>query len=91
MRLAEAYAEIKSLKQPVFRTRNVAAFLKINLAAASKILSRLSQQNLVVHLATGIWGIPEQIDPLMLPEYLLLLHFPIHQIRQIATPYLFPK
>ena len=86
MQLMEAYARIKSLKQPIFRTRNIAAFLKINIATASKILNRLSKQKHVVHLLAGVWGIPEQIDPLMLPEY-LVAPFPCYISLQSALYY----
>jgi predicted transcriptional regulator of viral defense system len=70
MRLIEIFYKLKALGQPILQTREVAALLKIKTSTASKILSRLAKHKHIIYLRRGLWGIPEQIDPLMLPEYL---------------------
>ncbi|MCK4608920.1 MAG: hypothetical protein KAT71_05530 [Gammaproteobacteria bacterium] len=70
MQLLDVYAQLKNLKQPTITTRELAGLLKIKNATASKILIRLSEHGLLVHLKHGLWGMTELIDKLMLPGYL---------------------
>lgn len=70
MQLIEVFFKIKAFGQPILQTREVAALLDIQNATASKILTRLAEHKHIICLRRGLWGIPEQIDPLMLPEYL---------------------
>ncbi len=86
MRLLEVYSKLKTLKQPIVKTSAVAVFLGVTKATASKTLARLAEHNLVVHLRSGLWGIPELIDPLMLPEY-LTAPFPSYISLQSALYY----
>lgn len=55
----------------MFYTNDVAAYLDLPIPHASQILRRLSNSNHVVKLKRGLWGIPDKIDPLTLPNYLL--------------------
>lgn len=86
MRLLEIYSTLKKLNLPIIKTRDVAALLNIKLASASKILARLAKNHQIMHLRRGLWGIPELIDPLMLPQY-LTAPFPCYISLQSALYY----
>ena len=83
MQIAEVLQKLKQLNQPCIQTRDVAAFLNINTAHASKILRRLSKYNHLVHIHRGLWAFPEKLDPLQLPEY-LTIPFPSYISLQTA-------
>ncbi len=70
MKLISVYQILKRMKQPFLQTRDAAIILNLNTMHTSKLLGRLVEEGLVVRLKRGLWGLPEQIDPLMLPEYL---------------------
>ncbi len=72
MQIVEVLQKLKQLNQPCIQTRDVAAFLNVNTAHASKILRRLSKYNHLVHIHRGLWAFPEKLDPLQLPEYLTM-------------------
>lgn len=86
MRLVEILAKIQQLQQPIFQTKDIAAYLHIKNATASKILARLAQHKHITHLRSGLWGISDKIDPLMLPEY-LAAPFPSYVSLQTALYY----
>jgi predicted transcriptional regulator of viral defense system len=52
------------------QTADVSALLKINDSHASKILSRLVKAGRFIRLMRGKWLTTNQVDPLILPEYL---------------------
>jgi predicted transcriptional regulator of viral defense system len=70
MQLADFYAQIKRLKQPIFETRDVVALLDLSTTTASKALARLSQHHHLVRLCNGLWALPDKVQPWALPEYL---------------------
>lgn len=70
MQLSVFYATIKDLAQPVFQTRDIVALLHMPPSTVSKALRRLAKHNHLVSIQRNLWGLPEKIDPLMLPEYL---------------------
>jgi predicted transcriptional regulator of viral defense system len=86
MKTIEAYAQLKTLNQPILKTRDVATYLNISITTASKLLGRLAKHDHVIHLTSGLWGIPKQIDPLMLAEY-LTAPFPSYISLQSALYY----
>lgn len=71
MRLIDVLKYINELNNPVFTSNDIAAYLNIKNSHASKILSRLSKSNHLIHLKKGIWAVTNKIDPLALPNYLL--------------------
>jgi predicted transcriptional regulator of viral defense system len=71
MKLIEALKLIRQLKISVFRTNDIATYLKITTPHASKILKRLSNSKHLIYLKKGLWAISDKIDPLVLPNYLL--------------------
>lgn len=75
--------KLKQLKQPCIQTRDVAAFLDVTTAGASKILQRLSAQGHLIHIHRGLWAFPDKLDPLILPEY-LTIPFPSYISLQTA-------
>lgn len=70
MKLISAYKKLKNIGQPVFQTCNAAIILGLSPIHTSKLLGRLVAEELMIHLKRGLWGFPEAIDPLKLPEYL---------------------
>lgn len=70
MRLIEAYAKLKEFDQPVITTMATSALLNIKRTTASKLLTRLAKNGLLIRLKTGLWGIADRIDVLTLPAYL---------------------
>lgn len=86
MRLIEILAKIHQLQQPIFQTKDIAAYLNLKNATASKVLARLANSGLINRLRPGLWGISDKIDPLMLPEY-LSAPFPSYVSLQTALYY----
>ena len=83
MQIIEVLKKLKQLNQPCIQTRDVAAFLNITTTHASKILERLAKHKHLVHIARGLWGFPDKLDPLGLPEY-LTMPFPSYISLQTA-------
>lgn len=68
-----AFARLKRLQVPVFRTMDAATLLALKLDAASKTLMRLSRSRLVVKLRRGLWAF-EEADPYAIAQYLTAPH-----------------
>ncbi len=86
MRLLDAEKRLLALNQPVLQTRDVSACLDIPIAQASKILERLVETGRFVKLMRGKWTTTNNIDPLILPEY-LTAPFPSYVSLQTALFY----
>jgi predicted transcriptional regulator of viral defense system len=83
MQAAEFLKKLKQFHQACIQTRDIAAFLNITTAHASKMLKRLSLHNHLVHIHRGIWAFPDKLDLLILPEY-LTMPFPSYISLQTA-------
>lgn len=70
MQIVEALQKIRQLDQPCIQTRDAAALLNLTIAHASKMLERLAQHKQLIHIARGLWALPDKLDPFQLPEYL---------------------
>lgn len=70
MKLINAYVKLLSLHQSVIQTSDISASLNVPLAHASQIAGRLQEAHFFVQLKRGQWAISNQIDPLIIPEYL---------------------
>jgi len=86
MQLSEVLAKIKSLKQKVFQTRDIAAFLEMTATTASKALARLARQGHVLQLRHGLWALPDTMNLFDLPEQ-LTAPFPSYVSLQSALHY----
>lgn len=64
-------------------TRDAAYKLGLSNEHASQVLRRLALEKHVVHLSRGVWVIDLQVNPLVLPEY-LLAPFPCYISLQTA-------
>lgn len=69
MNLLTAYQKLKTLA-PTFLTSEAATVLSVSASHASIILTRLANQNTIVHLARGRWAYSSSVDPLLLPNIL---------------------
>src|SRR4051812_2812128 len=83
MQATEFLKRLKELNQPCVQTRDAAALLNISIVNTSKMLNRLAQHHHLIHLNRGLWGFPDKLDPLMLPEY-LTIPFPSYISLQTA-------
>lgn len=83
MKLISALKVIQSVKIPVIETRDVAYQLGVSNEYASKILTRLALEKHIVHLSRSLWSIHPQINPFLLPEY-LVAPFPCYISLQTA-------
>jgi len=70
MKLVDVHTKLLGMKVAVFQTSDAAACLNINNAHASKLISRLSIAENIVHLSRGLWAFKDKVDLLALPEYL---------------------
>jgi len=70
MKLVDVHTKLLGMKVAVFLTSDAAACLNINNTHASKLLSRLSIAEHIVHLSRGLWAFKDKVDLLALPEYL---------------------
>jgi len=86
MRLTDVHASLKKLAAPVFRTADVMAYLDVKKDHASRLLARLEDSDHVVRVKRGLWVFPEELDPLVLPEY-LTAPFPSYISLQSALYY----
>lgn len=69
MNLLQAHQLLKKL-EPLFFTHEAASVLGVSNQYASVILTRLEKQNIVVKITRGKWAYSENIDPLLLPNFL---------------------
>ncbi|GAG18755.1 unnamed protein product [marine sediment metagenome] len=70
MRLTDVLTQLKDIGQPVLRTADVMAYLNLDKAHASKMLTRLADSGHVVRIKQGLWVFPEKLQPMTLAEYL---------------------
>lgn len=70
MRLVDVHARLLKMGIPVFQTSDVAAYLGVGNAHASKLLARLAASGHLTKLGRGRWGFKDRIDLFALPEYL---------------------
>ena len=70
MKLLTVYKSIQKLGVPIFRTDEIAIKLGVSNKYGYELLRQLSEQGLIVHLKRGLWGLSDQLDPLMVPDYL---------------------
>jgi predicted transcriptional regulator of viral defense system len=70
MQSSKMLAKIKTLKHPIFQTRDIVALSNQSTTTISKSLARLAKDNHLIRLHKGLWAIPENIEPFMLPEHL---------------------
>jgi predicted transcriptional regulator of viral defense system len=82
MKLIDTYTKLKKLNLPVIQTNDAAAYLDINVNHASKLLSRISKTNQIIHIKNGVWVFPDT-DALILPS-LLTSPFPAYVSLQTA-------
>ncbi|HAK95802.1 MAG TPA: hypothetical protein DCM87_12605 [Planctomycetes bacterium] len=68
MRLIDALAALKRLGSLALSTNDGAAALGVPRLHASKIMARLAAAGHLVRLTRGLWGFPDRIDPLLLPQ-----------------------
>lgn len=74
MTAADAFGRLHDLRAPVVTTADAAALLGLSTGAANKTLNRLVRAGLVRRIRHGLWGVGENIDPLLLPDQLTLPH-----------------
>jgi predicted transcriptional regulator of viral defense system len=68
--LTEAHAELLKLGVPAFSTNEAAACLRISNNHASQLLARLARTGHVARIDRGVWALPGQLGPALLPEAL---------------------
>ncbi len=83
MNLLAALKILQDVGIPVMETRDVAYKLGISNEYASQVLKRLAQEKHIVHLIRRLWVIDLQVNPLLLPEY-LVAPFPCYVSLQSA-------
>ncbi len=71
MRLLSALKVLQSVKVPVMKTEDVAYKLGLSNGHASQVLRRLAMEKHIIHLSRGLWVIDLQLNPLLIPEYLV--------------------
>lgn len=71
MKLLSALKVLQNIGVPVIETRDAAQQLGISNAYTSQILRRLAQETQIIHLSRGLWAIDTQVNPLLLPDYLV--------------------
>ncbi len=82
MKLIEAYTALRKLNSPVFLTKDVAAYFKISVNHANKLLSRIAEAKQIIRIKHATWAFPD-IEPLILPT-LLTDPFPSYVSLQTA-------
>ena len=70
MKSSAAYADLLAFGKDVVTTEDAAVRLNISVSGATRALSRLADDGLVVRLRHGLWSLRAKIDPLELPESL---------------------
>lgn len=86
MKLIDAHAQLVRLNQPVLRTADAAACLKISNPHASQILLRLSQSGHLIRLKRSLFAFMDKLNRLLLPEF-LTAPFPSYISLQTALSY----
>ncbi|MBS0649265.1 MAG: hypothetical protein JSS10_08600 [Verrucomicrobia bacterium] len=71
MRLLLALRLLHEVGVPVMETKDVAFKLGVTNEHASQILRRLALEKHIVHLSRSLWAIDPQINPFLLPDYLV--------------------
>lgn len=71
MKLLSALKILQNVGVPVIETENAAIKLGLSNDYASQVLGRLAQENHIVHLSRGLWAIDLQLNPLLIPDYLV--------------------
>ncbi len=75
MKLLSALKILQNVGVPIMETRDIAYKLQLSNDHTSQLLRRLAQENHIVHLSRGLWAIDTQVNPLLIPEYLLAPFF----------------
>lgn len=70
MRAIEANRRLRDAGVASMGTVDAAMLLGISSSHASRVLERLAEAGQVVRLKRGVWGFPDRLDPLQLPEFL---------------------
>lgn len=70
MTLIAALGKIEALGQPLFETKDVAALLGVENSNASKIVSRLAQNGLIIPVRRGKWALRTRLNRLAIAEHL---------------------
>lgn len=70
MNTANALGLLRSLGVPAFTTADASVVLRQSVEAASKTLQRLRGAELVWFIRKGLWTVHDNLQPLVLPEYL---------------------
>lgn len=83
MRLLTALKILQTVNVPVMETRDAAYKLGLSNEHASQVLRRLAFEKHIVQLSKGLWAIDLQINPLLLPDY-LIAPFPCYVSLQTA-------
>lgn len=83
MNLLSALKILQNVGIPVMETGDVAYKLGLSNEHASQVLRRLALEKHIVHLSRGVWIIDLQVNPLVLPEY-LVAPFPCYVSLQTA-------
>jgi len=71
MKLISALKKLQTVGIPVMGTEDVANMLGLSNAHASQVLRRLAQEKHIIHLSKGLWAIDLQVNPLLIPDYLV--------------------
>jgi predicted transcriptional regulator of viral defense system len=66
----EALGKIEALGQPLFETKDVAPLLGVENSNASKIVSRLAQNGLIIPVRRGKWALRARLNKLAIAEHL---------------------
>ena len=70
MTLIAALGKIEALGQPLFETKDVAALLRVENSNASKIVSRLAKNGLIIPVRRGKWALRTRLNKLAIAEHL---------------------
>lgn len=71
MNATRALARLQHLETPAFTTADAAACLRTSVSAASHMLRRLLEAELVRRVRRGLWSTAATLEPLSLPEHLV--------------------
>lgn len=70
MRMLIALKVLNSMQTPLFRTSDFAMAMSISNKYAYKLLKQLSENDHIYHLKRDLWGLTNQVNLLMVPDYL---------------------
>jgi len=71
VKLLSALKILQNIGIPVIESRDAAHKLGLSHEHTSQVLSRLAKENHIIHLSRGFWAIDIQVNPLLIPEYLV--------------------